>query len=115
MAGQEKETEDERGVRVPSKLRSRECQNGSAFCRGVALAAARLCRPIRTGIMRLIAYFHSYWRRLNVLFLTKKVYLFIYFFFHLKEISNIRRGSFLIYFIGREISVDLFRCYLFHS
>lgn len=47
--------------------------------------------------------------------LTKKVYLFIYFFFHLKEISNIRRGSFLIYFIGREISVDLFRCYLFHS
>lgn len=46
---------------------------------------------------------------------NEEVYLFIYFFFHLKEISNIRRGSFLIYFIGREISVDLFRCYLFHS
>lgn len=37
----------ERGVRVPSKLRSRERQNSSAFRRGVALAAARLCKSIR--------------------------------------------------------------------
>lgn len=47
---------------------------------------------------------------------NEEVYLFIYFFFHLKEISSIRRGSFLMYFIEeRNFNRILFRYYLFHS
>lgn len=39
--------------------------------------------------------------------LTKKVYLFIY-FFPFKERNIIWRGSFLMYFIGREISIEFY-------
>lgn len=47
---------------------------------------------------------------------NEEVYLFIYFFFHLKEISSIRRGSFLMYFIEeRNFNRILFRYYIFHS